>query len=203
MPMKQRQSALVGSGSASLLLDAANIQLLQALLDDPRLPVAALARRISMSAPAVTERIHRLQEAGVIAGYRLELDPKALGLPVAAFIRIRPAPGQLDKIADVARRTPQVVECHRITGEDCFLLKVHTAAIDQLEAILDRFLAFGQTTTSIVQSSPVPPRALPLPVEEGVGPDRPSNSDGRQPTRPQHRRGGYPARPGRDARGDH
>jgi len=136
---------------------------LRELLDDPRVTIAALARRIGMSAPAVAERIQRLQETGVIAGFRLDLDARALGLPLAAYVRVRPMPGQLQKIAELAKRTPQVVECHRITGEDCFLLKVHVAAIDQIEAVLDAFLAFGQTTTSIVQSSPVPLRALPLP----------------------------------------
>jgi Lrp/AsnC family leucine-responsive transcriptional regulator len=89
-----------------------------------------------------------------------------VGLPLAAYVRVRPGPGQLARIADLARQTPQVVECHRITGEDCFLMKVHVAAIDQLEEVLDRFLAYGQTTTSIVQSSPVPLRALPLPLRD-------------------------------------
>jgi Lrp/AsnC family transcriptional regulator, leucine-responsive regulatory protein len=165
MPGKQRRSEPVTNGNLSPLLDALNVHILQALVDEPRLGIAALARRVGMSAPAVTERVQRLREAGVITGYRLDLDPKALGLPVAAYIRVRPGPGQLGRIADLAQRTPQVVECHRITGEDCFLLKVHAAAVDQLEAILDRFLAYGQTTTSIVQSSPVPPRALPLPID--------------------------------------
>lgn len=118
-----------------------------------------------MSAPAVAERVRRLEDGGVIAGYRMNVSPKALGLPVAAYVRIRPAPGLLEKIAELAQRTPEVVECHRITGEDCFLLKVHVSEIDRLETILDRFLAFGQTTSSIVQSSPVPPRALPLPED--------------------------------------
>ncbi|MBV9580673.1 MAG: Lrp/AsnC family transcriptional regulator [Chloroflexi bacterium] len=164
MPGKTGQNWQATSEWQSRLLDPVNTRLLQILLEDPRLPVAAVARRVNMSAPAVTERLQRLREAGVIAGCRLELDPKALGLPIAAYVRVRPAPGQLERIANLARATPQVVECHRITGEDCFLLKVHAAAIDQLEAILDCFLAFGQTTTSIVQSSPVPARALPLPV---------------------------------------
>jgi Lrp/AsnC family leucine-responsive transcriptional regulator len=145
------------------VLDDVNLRILRALLEDPRVSVAALARRIGMSAPAVTERVLRLQESGVIAGFRLDLDPRALGLPLAAYVRVRPGPGQLARIAELAQWTPQVVECHRITGEDCFLLKVHVAAIDQLETVLDAFLAFGQTTTSIVQSSPVPLRALPLP----------------------------------------
>jgi Lrp/AsnC family transcriptional regulator, leucine-responsive regulatory protein len=82
---------------------------------------------------------------------------------VAAFVRIRPGPGQLNRIADLARQTPEVVECHRITGEDCFLMKVYVTEIDKLEEVLDRFLMYGQTTSSIVQSSPVPARPLPLP----------------------------------------
>jgi Lrp/AsnC family leucine-responsive transcriptional regulator len=146
-----------------LLLDGRNVELLRLLLDDPRTSVSELARRVGMSGPAVRERVQRLEEAGIIAGYRVDLDPKALGLPVAAFVRVRPIPGHLTQIAELAQRTPQVVECHRITGEDCFLMKIHLDGIDGLDRILDRFLAHGQTTTSIVQSSPVPPRPLPLP----------------------------------------
>src|SRR5919206_366670 len=74
-------------------------------------------------------------------------------------------PGQLPKIAELAMGMPQVVECHRITGEDCFILKIHIDALESLDGVLDRFLAYGQTTTSIVQSSPVPLRAPPLPNE--------------------------------------
>jgi Lrp/AsnC family transcriptional regulator, leucine-responsive regulatory protein len=148
----------------SPLLDATNLRILRALHADPRLPVARLARLVGMSAPAVTERVQRLRESGVIVGFRMDLDPRALGLPVAAYVRIRPTPGQLSRVAELAQKVPEVVECHRITGEDCLLLKIHVAEVQHIEAILDRFLAYGQTTTSIVQSSPVPPRGLPLPV---------------------------------------
>ena len=103
---------------------------------------------------------------GVILGYRLEVDPAALGLPVTAFTRIRPAPGQLAKIAELVTKLVQVSECHRITGEDCFLVKVHAATVPELEEVLDQFLAYGQTITSIVVSTPVPPRLLPLPGED-------------------------------------
>ena len=127
--------------------------------------MSALARRVGMSAPAVTERVQRLEETGVIRGYRLDVDPATVGLPVAAWVRVRPGPGQLMKIAEMAADMPEVVECHRITGDDCFLLKVHVAAVDQLETVLDRFLLHGQTNSSIVQSSPVPPRMLQLPGE--------------------------------------
>jgi Lrp/AsnC family leucine-responsive transcriptional regulator len=77
-------------------------------------------------------------------------------------IRVRPAPRQIPKVAQLARDTPEVVECHRITGEDCFFMKAHVRSVEHLEEIIDRFVIFGQTTTSIVQSSPVPRRGVPL-----------------------------------------
>jgi Lrp/AsnC family leucine-responsive transcriptional regulator len=124
--------------------------------------MSALARQVGMSSPAVTERVQRMQRAGVITGFRMDLDPAAIGLPVTAFARIRPAAGQLPKVADLARELSQVSECYRITGEDCFLVKVHAPTIEDLEQILDRFLLYGQTITSVVVANPVPPRALPL-----------------------------------------
>jgi Lrp/AsnC family leucine-responsive transcriptional regulator len=148
---------------SNLLADDKNIDLLSLLQSDPRMSISELSRRVKLSAPAVKERVTRLEEAGVIAGYRLELNPKALGFPVTAFVRIRPMPGQLPKIIALAQSMPEVSECHRITGEDCFILKVHLDALENLDVVLDRFLAFGQTTTSIIQSSPVPPRGPPLP----------------------------------------
>lgn len=151
---------------SDLLLDPRNLGLLRLLRDDPRMPVSELARRIDMSAPAVRERLNRLEEAGVIKGYRLEIDPSALGFPITAFVRVRPMPGKLPKIAELAKGMPQVVECHRVTGEDCFVLKVYFEDLDGLDRVLDRFLAYGQTTTSLVQSSPIPARELPLPDED-------------------------------------
>lgn len=150
-----------------LLLDARNVELLRLLDGDPRASVSELARRIGMSAPAVKERLTRLEEAGVILGYRLGLSAKALGWPITAFIRVRPMAGQLPRIIELAESIPQVVECHRITGEDCFILKVHLDALENMDQILDRFLAYGQTTTSIVQSTPVPLRTPPLPGPRG------------------------------------
>lgn len=157
---------------ASGVIDSVNARLLAELSADPRLTTAELGRRVGMSSPAVTERIRRLEESGVIRGYRLEVDPGALGLPIAAYVRVRPDPGQLPRIAELARSIPEVVECHRVTGEDCFILKVHLPAIAQLDRLLDRFLAFGTTTTSIIQSSPVPLRPLPLPAAPDPNPAR-------------------------------
>jgi Lrp/AsnC family leucine-responsive transcriptional regulator len=147
----------------SRLLDGMNLRLLGELHANPRITMSELARRVGMSAPAVTERVQRLERLGVITGFRMEVDPAALGMPVTALVRVRPGPGQLPKVTELAQATPQVVECFRITGEDCFLMKIHGPSIAQLEEILDRFLLFGQTTTSIVVSTPVPLRPLPVP----------------------------------------
>jgi Lrp/AsnC family leucine-responsive transcriptional regulator len=141
-------------------LDRLDRALLAALDDDPRCSTAELARRAGTSAPTARERVRRLEEGGVIRGYRLDVDPASVGLPVAAWVRIRPGPGQLPKVAELAQRTPEVSECHRISGEDCFLLKVHVPAIEDLEAVLDRFLMHGQTTSSFVVATPVAPRTV-------------------------------------------
>jgi Lrp/AsnC family leucine-responsive transcriptional regulator len=144
------------------LLDPINLRVLDELVRDGRIAMAELGRRVGLSAPAVAERVQRLERAGVIAGYRAELDPRALGFPVSAVVRIRPSPGQLQRIPDVARETPQVAECHRITGDDCYLIRLHLRSIDDLEDVLDRFTPHGLTTTSIVHSTPVPRRGPPL-----------------------------------------
>ncbi len=86
----------------------------------------------------------------------------SLGLALSAVIRIRPAPRELRKVADLARETPEVTECQRITGEDCFIMRAHVRDVEHLEEVIDRFVAYGQTTTSIVQSSPVPLRGVAL-----------------------------------------
>jgi Lrp/AsnC family transcriptional regulator, leucine-responsive regulatory protein len=164
LPRDSRSNGQNPFDARARLLDAVNLRLLSELQDNPRLSMSELARRVGMSAPAVTERVQRLETAGVIVGYRVDVDPAALGMPVTALVRIRPGPGQLPKIARAAQETAQVVECHRITGEDCFLLKIHAPSIGELEEILDQFLLFGQTTTSIVVSTPVPARPLPLPT---------------------------------------
>lgn len=144
------------------LLDDVNRRLLAELRDDARLSLAELGRRVGLSAPAVGERLGRLEESGTIIGYHARIDPRALGLWLSAVIRIRPAPRQISRVAAVAVDTPEVVECQRITGEDCFVMKIHVRDVEHLEAVIDRFTIYGQTTTSIVQSSPVPARGVAL-----------------------------------------
>ena len=144
------------------LLDPTNLRLLRELQANARLGMAELGRRVGMSAPAVAERIQRLERAGVIGGYHAEIDARALGYAVSAIVRIRPSPGQLQRIPEIARKTPAVTECYRITGEDCYLMKLHIRSIDELEETLDYFTPHGQTTTSIIHSAPVPRRGPPL-----------------------------------------
>jgi Lrp/AsnC family leucine-responsive transcriptional regulator len=160
--MARRARTRDAAAFESNLLDDVNRRLLRELQSEGRIGMAELGRRIGMSAPAVAERVQRLERAGVIAGYHAEIDPAKLGFPVAAIVRIRPAPGQLRRIPEVARETPEVVECYRITGEDCFLIKLYLRAIDELEEVLDRFTPYGLTTTSIIHSAPVRRRGPPL-----------------------------------------
>jgi Lrp/AsnC family transcriptional regulator, leucine-responsive regulatory protein len=152
----------VPANRSQTIVDATDTDLLAELQHDARLSLAELGRRVGLSPPAVADRLARLEEAGVIRGYRAELDPRALGYELAVVLRIRPAPRELKKVAELARRTPEVVECHRITGDDCYLMKAHVRDVDHMEAVIDRFAIYGQTTTSIVQSSPVPTRSVPL-----------------------------------------
>lgn len=148
-----------------VFIDDTNRRILIELQQNARVTVAELGRRIGLSSPAVTERLQRLEQSGTIIGYRAELDPAAIGLPLTAVIRIRPGSRQIQKVADIARETPEVTECIRITGEDCYLMRAHLRDVQHLEEVIDRFTPFGQTTTSIMQSSPVPPR--PIAIDEG------------------------------------
>jgi len=141
-------------------LDRIDVLLLAELQRDGRQANAELAERVHLSPSACLRRVQRLERDGVIAGYRTEVTPAALGYTLAAILRMRPAPRQIPAVADVARGTPEVVECHRVTGEDCFYMKLHVRSVEHLEEVIDRFTPYGQTTTSIIQSSPVEARGL-------------------------------------------
>ena len=144
-------------------LDAIDARILNALVDDARISIAELARTIGLSSPSVSERVKRLEEAGVIEGYTVKINPKALGLPLAAWLRIRPIPGKLDKVAEVLRGLPEIVECDRITGEDCFIARAHVQSVEALEKLIDQVIPYAMTNTSIIQSSPVERRLPPIP----------------------------------------
>jgi Lrp/AsnC family transcriptional regulator, leucine-responsive regulatory protein len=159
MPSNRRSN---GASDEAPILDATNRRLLAELQTNARVTQAELARRVGLSSPAVAERLQRLEQQGVIRGYRAEIDPAAVGFSLSAIIRVRPAPRQLHKVAELARLTPEIVQCDRITGEDCYLIRAHIRDVGRLEELIDRLAPYGQTTTSIVQSSPVPARGLAL-----------------------------------------
>jgi Lrp/AsnC family leucine-responsive transcriptional regulator len=163
---------LNGNSAEGALIDATNRRLLAELQADARLSLAELGRRVGLSSPAVAERLQRLEQAGVILGYHARVDPRALGFGLTVDLRVRPAPRQLHQVGEVAQRTPEVVECRRITGDDCYVMTAHVSDVEHLEAVIDRFAAYGQTPTSIVQSSPVPLRELSIGDDDGVLGDR-------------------------------
>lgn len=142
-------------------LDVIDRRILTELQADTRCRVAALSRRVGLSAPAVAERLRRLEESGALS-YSATVEPRALGYGLCAIVRVNPQGRSLQVIPEIARDVPGVTECYRITGEDCYFMKLYLRSMDELEPILDRFAPHGRTTTSIVHSAPVPPRPLPL-----------------------------------------
>jgi len=147
-------------------LDAIDRRIIEELHGDARLRIAALGRRVGLSPPATADRLRRLEDSGALS-YRAVVDPRALGYTICAIVRVSPQSRDLHVIPDIARAAPEVTECYRITGEDCYFMKLYLRSIDDLEPILDRFTPYGRTTTSIVHSAPVPPRPLPV-VEEAT-----------------------------------
>jgi Lrp/AsnC family leucine-responsive transcriptional regulator len=143
-------------------MDALDRRIVAEMRDAPRLRVAELARRIGLSGPAAADRLRRLEESGTLT-YRAEVSPRTLGYTICAIVRISPTGGGLRLIPGIAAEVPNVTECYRITGEDCYFIKVYLRSIDDLEPVLDLFTPHGRTTTSIVHSTPVRPRELPIP----------------------------------------
>ncbi|MEV4945771.1 Lrp/AsnC family transcriptional regulator [Streptomyces sp. NPDC053755] len=140
--------------------DATDWRLIEALQSQGRASFADLARTVSMSASAVTERVRRLEETGVIAGYTAVIDPERLGLPVLAFVRLRYPHGNYKPFHDLIEATPEILEAHHVTGDDCFVLKVAARSMRHLEEISGKVMTLGSVTTSVVYSSPLPRRSI-------------------------------------------
>ncbi|MFD9636112.1 Lrp/AsnC family transcriptional regulator [Streptomyces violascens] len=140
--------------------DATDWRILEALQQEGRATFAELARIVSMSASAVTERVRRLEEAGVIAGYTAVVDQERLGRPILAFVRLRYPNGHYKPFHDLVDVTPEIMEAHHVTGDDCFVIKVGARSMSHLEEISGKIGALGSVTTSVVYSSPLPRRAI-------------------------------------------
>ena len=142
------------------LLDTIGWRLLQELQINGRLSYAELGRRVGLTTPAVVERVKRMEEAGIIVGYHADIDPMKVGMPISAFIRMSIVGDVFSKITGVVKNSPEVVECHRGTGADSFIMKVHVRSVEHLEQLIDRLTPYGTTSTSIVLSSPVQRREI-------------------------------------------
>jgi Lrp/AsnC family leucine-responsive transcriptional regulator len=143
------------------LLDETGWQLLQELQNNARLPYSELGQRVGLSSPAVAERIHKMEEAGIITAYRAEVNPSLLGLPITAIMRMSVYAGEsLARFTALAKDIPEVMECYRVTGGDSYILKIIVSTVEHLEALIDRLAEHGQVTTSIVLSAPVSKRIV-------------------------------------------
>jgi Lrp/AsnC family transcriptional regulator, leucine-responsive regulatory protein len=140
----------------SSLLDATDISILEALQEDGRIGISELGRRVGLSQPATSERVKRLEERGIILGYTAVVDPDALGLGMTAIIRVRTTHENIRTCLKQFSEMPQIIEIHRLTGEDCFLLKVIVPSPASLEAIVDATARHGSVTTSLVLRSEKP-----------------------------------------------
>ncbi len=143
-------------------MDQIDLAILSELQRDARISTSALARRVGRSAPAVAERVRKLEEAGIITGYRAEINLAALGFSVIALIELTTTPAHYDDVNRYAARAPEVRECHFVTGGSSFIIRVVARSIDNLRLVIERLSAFGATRTSVALASPILKTAFDL-----------------------------------------
>lgn len=144
------------------MLDNTDRRILEILLEDSRISLKDLARHADLSSPSVSERVRRLEERGVIRAFTIEIDPKALGYQLQAIVRIRPLPGKLHIVRKLIEEIPEFCECDKVTGDDCYVARLHLRSIDQLDPVLDRIADHAETNTAIIKSKPIQRRPPPL-----------------------------------------
>ncbi|MGV1916343.1 Lrp/AsnC family transcriptional regulator [uncultured Agrobacterium sp.] len=144
------------------MLDNVDKRILELLSRDGRMSVKDLAQNVGLSAPSTSDRIRRLEERGVIRGFTVEVDPESIGFTLQAIIRVRPLPGKLHVVQQLIEQIPEISECDKVTGDDCFIARLHVRSIEELDTILDRIADKAETNTSIVKLQPVKRRLLPL-----------------------------------------
>lgn len=142
-------------------MDKYDRMLLSALLENGRASYADLARKVNLSAPAVAERVAKLEAAGVITGYQAKIDLAKIGLPIQCVIELRLNQHSNQKTYDELIKIPQITECHRVTGDPCVIMQAAVASMPELEELINRVAKFGFSKTSIVLSSAVEKR-VPL-----------------------------------------
>lgn len=144
------------------LIDDIDRQILACLAEDARLSLKVLSGKVGLSSPSTAERLKRLEEKGVIQGYGARINLAALGYSLQALVRVKPLPGMLHKVEKMIQALPECIECDKVTGEDCFVMRLAVRSIDQLDVLLDGLADYAQSNTSIVKSSPVTRRLPPL-----------------------------------------
>lgn len=142
------------------LLDNTSWRILAILQENARIPFKELGKQVKLSAPAVAERVRRLEDAGIITRYRVELNLEKLGLPILAFVTFRAFPDKCEELKLLLHESPEVRSSYRITGSDHYLAKVSVAYIGHLEQLVDRFIPYATITTSIVLSTTFEERAV-------------------------------------------
>jgi len=142
------------------LLDSTSWQLLEALQEDARLSYTELGQRVGLSAPAVAERVRKMEDAGIIRGYHAEIDRAKLGYPITAIIRMSTSGERCVHLGPSLQKIPEVLECSRVTGSDSFILTVMAASVEHLETLIDQLAIQGHLTTSMVLSTPVTRRTI-------------------------------------------
>lgn len=143
-------------------LDYIDAKILAMLVANARTPIAEIARELNMSSPSANERIKKLEDIGIIQNYTITVNPGIVGYDLAVWIRIHPLPGKLSKVVEVLKSIPEIVECDRMTGDDCFMAKAYIKKITDLEQLIDTLLPYAKTNTSVIQASPFAKRLPPL-----------------------------------------
>ena len=145
-------------------IDDLDRRLIEALQQDARASLKMLAERVGLSSPSVSDRLHRLEARGIVRGFGIEIDPAALGYGLQALVRIRPLPGKQHMVQKLIEDTPEICECDKVTGDDCYVARLIVRSMEQLDAIVDRIAEKAETNTSIVKSQVIARRAPPLPA---------------------------------------
>jgi Lrp/AsnC family leucine-responsive transcriptional regulator len=161
-------------------LDEVDWRILGALQRDGRISYTELAREVAMSASALTERVRRLEESGVIVGYRADIALDKVGLGILAYVRLRYPSGNYRPFERLVADTPEVLEAHHVTGEDCFLIRVAARSMRHLENVTGRLATLGAITTTVVYSSPLPRRDVTPAAAQATPPTAPSGSGSRR-----------------------
>lgn len=137
-------------------------RMLTLLTANARLPLKELAAQVGLSSPSVSDRLRRLEEQGLIRAFTVEIDPVQLGYTLQAIVRIRPLPGRLHLVQRLIEEIPEITECDKVTGDDCFIARLMLRDISHLDRILDSIADKAETSTAIVKAQPVLRRLPPL-----------------------------------------